>query len=962
MTVLSETVFEKYLKRYIKLLTNGTDEFFIAIVDIDKHLVKRILENTMFYPGCAVAWFERKDYAEAVRLRNDKNISKIVLLSVESVKMIDSLKDFVEYPVIPDNRDILWNCLEEAYGHNFDSDSRRILEGVMDYKQIAIEDLLDYLNSWMNNARPFDTGVLTRNLYYFGIWMTKKSVKDVTKLHLQKMVKHSEQQLVETKLMGGIAEGKKFLNERLQKRVVGWLSKNNFREIYKEVDYEKVKDLFKGNMRTSEDTVQEKSEEQSYEHSYEYAIQEQEIEDMESLEDRLMEEAQESVLAVSFEQFHYPDDIYFKNIFRQLSGTVEEMNFTKRKQAEILGELKAIQEACEAAVSKGHNFTPAYLFHYVQTQDKFIELYFKFLGKCVADESIAQTCIGTGFLNAVQNIFCTKKNNEIQMPFYHPMVGFYYSVLRRKYDEVKEQFMPFEDDFIREAVNALIDKEQLDFPVRYMFMDNQLYQLDYTCLKEWTEKIIFTRVDDYITGSWVDVRLLNEDLMNYIERQRFLTEIKVTIVDINDIREMMSMIEKLRRASESNHSMVNKVVLNIVSSKEDELKRQLQERMEMDIDYPQVLFRFARELYMRDGYYDLNRMIADSDLMFLADGNILYQLPKLVAWKGDANWLKYQFEQLSLQNLLDMNNDGNGSQLEVLWDSIHYIEKEEAVRIACWNTQELRQPLLSDIRRAVDMNAALTIVIMSSNRQLLQHIYHIKGFQVRKSVMSGREMLMVSFHQGSIRRLLQSSGEAKITIAIIPFIEEVLGIHDMQSILYSDKSEENPCLTIRYEDGSFGFLCELIVKDDLAYNEERRQHYIQLAEDIFKLFSLSRIFKEKLIAVLFEQAENYKTALMIDYMKRKNFSEIHCEYVETLYTDEDDRLADSVDVLAFQGMMEFIRKQNLIDEYSVNHFCSIYRQEMLEGCLTADQALGFLDADTKQKMKQLYNKMEKMYE
>ena len=43
--------------------------------------------------------------------------------------------------------------------------------------------------------------------------------------------------------------------------------------------------------------------------------------------------------------------------------------------------------------------------------------------------------------------------------------------------------------------------------------------------------------------------------------------------------------------------MVHKVILNIISEKEEYLKEKLQESMEMDIDNPQVLFRFTRELY-----------------------------------------------------------------------------------------------------------------------------------------------------------------------------------------------------------------------------------------------------------------------------------------------------------------------------------------------------------------------------
>lgn len=169
----------------------------------------------------------------------------------------------------------------------------------------------------------------------------------------------------------------------------------------------------------------------------------------------------------------------------------------------------------------------------------------------------------------------------------------------------------------------------------------------------------------------------------------------------------------------------------------------------------------------------------------------------------------------------------------------------------------LKQVLLSDIRQFVQKNPFLTIVIMSSNQQLLQHMYYIEGFQVRKSVMSGKEMLMVNFHAGSSRKRLKTGGETSVTIALKPFFEELLGVQELQSILYADEDEgEDPCLTIGYRNGSFVFKCELGgVREDLNQNEDREKHYIQLAVDILKLSSKSRLFAEKWITMLYEHAD-----------------------------------------------------------------------------------------------------------
>ncbi len=956
--------FEKYLKEYIELLTGGRDSFFIAIVDVEQELAEQLRKNEDFRADYSLVWFERRDYAEAVRVRNDKNIQKIVLLSSDSVKMIDSLKDFVEYPVIPENKEILWQCLETAFEQKLDSDCCKILEEVMAHKQVSIVDLLKYLQDSTDENDRINVRDMGMKLYYFDIWTVRNLKKPVSKLYIRKAVRNSEPLLVEKKLMDGISEGKLYLGKTRQPQMVRWLSKNNFHDIFRSVSYDKVEKLFTGSIKINKENVPEKVEEQTYEHSYKYALQEELEADTEGLEEQLRE-AQEEMLMDSVQMYSYPESNVFESCFLQLEDKLQSMNFPAEKKMDLLQELRLMQEKFHEAIQGGRKYTPAYLWHYARSQKNFADHYFRFLGKCVADEGIAEICVGAGFLNAVQNIFCIKKDNELHMPFYHPLAGFYYQLLTAHYEQMKKDFVPCEDDFISGAVQALMDKEQMNFPIQYMLYEDELYQLDYTSLRKWGHEIVFTKMNAHVAGSWVDIRLLNEDLMDYIEREKFLPEIRVTIVDINDIKEVMFLVEKLRRIAESRRSMVNKVILNIVSSKEEELKEQLQERMEIDLDYPQVLFRFTRELYLVGETYDLPRMIKDSDLMFLADSNVLYQKPRLTAWKGDANWLRIRFGEMTLEKMLECYLADECRELEILWDSIHHIEQEESVKMVCWNTQELKQVLLSDIRQFVQENPALTIVIMSSNQQLLQHMYYIEGFQVRKSVMSGKEMLMVNFHAGSSRKWLKAGGEAGVTIALKPFLEELLGVQEMRSILYDDEDEgEEPCLTIRYVNGRFIFKCELCgVREDMNHNEDREKHYIQLAVDILRLSSKSRLFAEKWIAMLYEHVDNYQTALMIDYMRRHPFSKVQWQYEEKESAFMEKTLPDSVDVLAFQGMLDFIRQQHVtIDEYAVNKFNALYRKEMLADCLKADECLGFLEKTTKQKMKELYLRVEKQYE
>ena len=107
--------FKRYLEKYIEMLVDKRPEFFIAIVDVEKELARYFLKKSLPGQSYRTVWVERKDYADAVRLRNEPKVRQIVLLSSDSVEMIDSLKDFIEYPVIPDDQEMLWDCLQTAF-------------------------------------------------------------------------------------------------------------------------------------------------------------------------------------------------------------------------------------------------------------------------------------------------------------------------------------------------------------------------------------------------------------------------------------------------------------------------------------------------------------------------------------------------------------------------------------------------------------------------------------------------------------------------------------------------------------------------------------------------------------------------------------------------------------------------------------------------------------------------------
>ena len=958
--------FGRYIREYIRHLVGSNTEYFIAIVDIERELAEEFVCEKK--EGYEAAWFERRDYAQAVALRNDPAVLRIVLFSNDSVKMIDSLKDFVEYSAIPEEKKILWQCLETAFSRELDDGMRKVLETVLESQQISVKDLLLYLSSCIGKEGLFSAIEAVRNLYQLNIWTLEETdIKKITKTKLRKMIRNSDAQIVEKKLMSGIAENKIPFSAKTKGKIIRCLSQNDLQEVFRIVSYETVEDILRGATRTKKtDNAQEKTEEQKYEYSYQYALQEHPEGSMEEVEDFLLQEEKE-LLIDSVQKFQYPETEELETAFQELQTEMELLALSEDKREVLTLELDILQHSFFASLERGKNYTPAYLYHYADTQKEFVGHYVRILGKCVSDAGIAHMCVGTKFLEKLQNLFCYHKDGKYVMPFYHPLAGLYYICRQRSCEEKRELLSVRKSEFREEAVNAWMDKECMEFPIQYMLADKELYQLDYTGLSNWQGDFEFTNVKGHMAGSVINVRLLNEDLLDYIERQKFMPEIQVTIVDINDMSEIMSVIKKLRKLAESDAYMLHKVILNIISDREEELKRQLQERMETDLDHPQILFRFAGEAYIQDGEYDMERIIENSDLLFLADSSVLYQKPRLQAWRGEANWLQIHFEDLKLEELLDCGLQGENNTLEILWDTMHHMLLEEEVKLSYWHTRELKQTLLTQILQAVEKCPRLTAVILSSNPDLLQNLFHLQDFQVRKSMLSGQEMLIVNFHRESIQRPLKEKGEAAVTVALKPFLEEILGISELKSI-QSETGEvkEEPYLTVRFAEEGLVFQCEVYVEDPGEDDGERSEHYKALVEDILA-FTENPLFKKKFVTMLYESAGNYPSALLLDYLKRSQISMGQWEYLEKPLSELEKQQKcreplGVVEVLAFQSMMDFLRRYKGVDAYMANRFLSLYQPNLLVKAINANRQFQFLDNKTLDKMQKLYTKAEERNE
>ena len=197
-------LFVRYLKGYIKELTQGRREFFLSICDIEEDLLNSL--NDAISEEYVTIVVNKKDYSKAVRLRNDAEIKKIVLLSGEGVQQIDSLKDFNEYSVCADDRNIFWPCIEDAFQIEISEEIRDFLDILLREGSASFLEFFRYLYSCID-ARQIKVQKLNRNLSNLGIWYSDEK-KVLTKGRIRSMIKKSKEDVVERQLTRALMSGR----------------------------------------------------------------------------------------------------------------------------------------------------------------------------------------------------------------------------------------------------------------------------------------------------------------------------------------------------------------------------------------------------------------------------------------------------------------------------------------------------------------------------------------------------------------------------------------------------------------------------------------------------------------------------------------------------------------------------------------------------------------------------------
>lgn len=973
-----------YIACYVRELIWQKEEAFLAITDIDNESLPD--DNIPFVEGCKLVRVSSGDYFDAVRFRNDSGIKKLVLLSMDSIRRIDSLKDFVECPILPEDKVLLWKILREVFRINSkDSSLEEYVYMLIQNVPMEIGDLLEYLEDCVyetKGVRKFSSQKINDKVNRFGIWRTKGL--GLNRATLRRWIRYSNPDVVRRRLEKALEDGK--LEGKLRSRVVTALGKDDLEKLFNTVEFQEVEDFFRYKKPEKVKQKEPEQEERTYRYSYDKFLKEA-YQDIGSVEEDIVdfkegieeqgkvrgqvtgrEEAGEQEDIGPFREAHRIFAAKEDELKRQrekivrLQSLLEGYAISDEKKKKWRGYLTEFLIEYDRALREGdfREITPVLLSTYCEKQEKFISIYFETLAWLLTDETMNHLCDSTEIVDELQMLFCEINKGKLEMPFYHPAAGLYFLRLRKLYEIACADAEDL--GLAADLPVCMVEQEKLWFPIRFLQKEHKMFQLDYTSLQE-PGRIIFLEKESWVTNSLVNFRLLNSIIEEYILQNPYLGMLSVGIVDLDDFQGLPFLLRRLQSLVKREGCLLSRITIEIVSLKERELRRELSRLYEMGMENPDIYFRFTEGRYMKDTHEpELDRLMEDCDLLLFADTDVIYNTGRLIQYTEKPNEVRRRLEKFNLREQLDFFTEGK-NYIELLWDTLQRIRNGGEAILSRWSNQELNLRKLRQISTRVLEDRHFEAAVISANTHLLRHVYRESYYSVRKSRVSGNTSLILTLSQQNRKQELSEAVIDDVKISLGRLLDELSGEVDFCDQLLETESLRDVSLQISCMERRLQLCYVAEIKEaDINLTEDDQRKLKQFVEELSGyLFTgksyLAECFRETVLNELYGKVEGYSMAVALYQLEHFGMEkpEVRVEIQET--EKKESLLYGSTDVMELLELLDFIRKLVEVDESAVTRFEEYYKKEMLIGALHVAEKGKLLDEHMRENMRKLYERI-----
>lgn len=964
-----QVAFEKYIKQYVELLTVEKKEYFLSICDIDDELLDN-LDTGKFSDFCAITLREN-DYSEAVKARNNNKIHRIVLLSGEGIKQYDSLKDFNEYSAMCDNEAILWKCLEMGLDISIESKAAAFLGTVLEDGKITFGDFFNYLFNCISEREGLNAELANKNLPMLGIWGCRKK-EFLPKMQIRRMIKKSRDSVIEQRLRRALLNNE-IKEGKVRNTVVNYLAKDNIQGLLEKITYEEVENYLKGGTKDSaiyslgEESFEEEWE---YSNSYEYMICEHIKKEVGEIEKEWIDDKKDKKLLTWLDWEEYKvENIESENLQQiiELKQSIEELNMPKAKIKELQNKIDSFYTLFISAYQQTMMYTPICLQNFCMVTRRYTQAYFDILAYVMADDSVRRSLLNAEIVSKLQLLLCKREKQKIRMPYYHPVAILHYQALEKMYLYVIQE-MKEESQIVatkRIILIALLKKLGMQFPVEFMKYNESLYAIDYATVwkKGHTE---FMNTNEEVAYSALDFRIVEKQIVEYVEKHPIQTEIKIALMEISSLNGLPQVVDRIRQVSGSEKCNIGRVDFLILSSKEENLKKQLSQMWDTIGKDDIVRFRFVREDYREKGKYEVNKIIEDTDLTIIADCTALYYEPQPIKLSSGTNALRNRLVSINIEAQVADYVKYGWSDIETLWDTLQYVEKSREDGFWYWKSTEIDSRIITCINQSVARNEQKTVVVLSSNDTILSDIYASHYIQAHRQKYNGKNITIINFSKKNSQNKLPEKGDARISYSLNEFYDMFLDISNLSSVLQEDIHDIQ--MELYRESGRFYSKC-ILYTDDV---EQRCKLEPQLEDKCKEWLSwqietkmdniLGRYYSDLWINQWSEGVRSITAALMVrrlyegaeieDYYEKDRYTEKSSAQKTSLQPD------DCMESVKIQEMLQFVYMKPAIDARTAQEFHDKYGKDMLKRIMESDSESKILEATFHKKLEELEQKVE----
>ena len=961
--------FVQYIKEYIHILTKGKEEFFISLCDIEEELLEEI--NISALKDYEIVVMCKNDYSEAIRLRNNIEVNKIVLLSGEGVKHIDSLKDFNEYSVLNEDRAVIWECLEKVYHVELKKEVKSFLEAIIDQGVISLWELLQYLSVCIEKDE-ITPRKLNVNLPMLAIWKSNER-KVLTKRKIDRMIRLSKYAVIEKRLTKAVMDGK-VQKPTWERIITDSLAQGSVQRILEDIYYENAQEWMKYQSKAA---PRERADENNtvseswHGFSYEYKVKGYDQKEIAEIETEWIECKNQEDLDPDLDWGYYRPleknlDLYQKQK-RDILEEMERMVLPAPEKEELKNMFENFRMSFEEAWENITNITPICLDGFCKAAEEYTTKYMEMLSMILTQQRIRGGVSGMQLVEHLQTIFCEVHADKIRMPYYHPICVFYYMCIRKLYGEALYKFQFYEGDVgaIQENIQAeLIQKIGMQFPVSMISLSGKekaRYALDHTTV--WQSRAVeFINIDDGLAYSVLDLKVVQKQILDYVCKHPFLSVVTIALIDISDLQGIEQLAKRIAQLAEGDDCNIGRIDFLILSAKEEELKRRLSQVWETFEHKEMIRFRFGKNSYSEKSGYDLKRIMEEADLTIIADSSILYQEPRRERVRGGNNAITNRLEKMNITEQIQNYFETGCSDISVMWATLQQAAESRDAGIWKWKSREIDNKVLSFCNQMVEEYEDKEIIALSSNKSILSEIFMSANMHAYCRKYNGKSITMISLASYNKEEKLPGDGEAQISYSLNSFYETSLDLQQVSNRLFTDISDVQ--LYFYYQDKEMHCNCSIgkeEIKEAKEVDSDWQEKCAKLLQwQIGDFLRENNIFSdycgELLLNQWYDQADSLPAVLMVERLRKGGTIRLHFDSRKDVREKNRNKGMDSLEAITIHEMIRFVMDKEAIDESSVSQFLTRYGKELLNKVLFCDDKYSLLGEEERGKLIKMYER------